>query len=228
MTTPTPDLPCIVERLEKVWRQNRRLNQAGTLLLVVACSVLLMGQAAPKRPAPLAPANDQVVKLQKRVVELEEQLERVRSLATALNSRVLSLEIARESETEVTIDPAQATGYQKLVSGVGFLLISFKDASPYLDGYRVALQIGNPLSATFHGFKLKVKWGPRYDWKRFSGESYQKWVKTLQEKESHFTEALNPGTWNPVTLVLPNTKPDQLGYLSLSIETDRIELYSRP
>jgi hypothetical protein len=48
MTSQTPDIQTILERLEKLERHNRRLKRAGALALVVVSAVLLMGQAAPK------------------------------------------------------------------------------------------------------------------------------------------------------------------------------------
>ncbi|MBI3895033.1 MAG: hypothetical protein HY313_03790 [Acidobacteria bacterium] len=45
MSEQRPDWQAIVERLEKLEKQNRRMMQAGALILVVAASVLLMGQA---------------------------------------------------------------------------------------------------------------------------------------------------------------------------------------
>ena len=39
----------MIERLEKLERQNRRMKQAGAAVLVLAAAVLLMGQASPNR-----------------------------------------------------------------------------------------------------------------------------------------------------------------------------------
>jgi hypothetical protein len=42
-------LQAITERLEKMELQNRRLKQAGTVILILFAAVLLMGQSLPKR-----------------------------------------------------------------------------------------------------------------------------------------------------------------------------------
>ena len=47
MTSDTPNMLNIVERLEKVERQNRRMKQAGVAILVCCIAALVMGQASP-------------------------------------------------------------------------------------------------------------------------------------------------------------------------------------
>ena len=59
MSSPTPDWTAVVERLEKLERQNRRLKQAGAVALILAAAVLLMGQASPNRTVE---ANEFVLK----------------------------------------------------------------------------------------------------------------------------------------------------------------------
>ena len=49
MSSPTPDWTAVVERLEKLERQNRRMKQVGAVALIIAAAVLLMGQASPNR-----------------------------------------------------------------------------------------------------------------------------------------------------------------------------------
>jgi hypothetical protein len=42
-------MQAVLERLEKLERQNRRLKQAGTAVLIVTALLALMGQASPKK-----------------------------------------------------------------------------------------------------------------------------------------------------------------------------------
>ena len=52
MTSQTPDMQNVLERLEKLGKQNRRLKRAGLLALTAVGALLLMGQATPKsRPS---------------------------------------------------------------------------------------------------------------------------------------------------------------------------------
>ena len=43
------DSSVLMERLEKLEKQNRRLKQVGAVALVLAASILLMGQAPARR-----------------------------------------------------------------------------------------------------------------------------------------------------------------------------------
>ena len=49
MMVQIPEWDSVVHRLEKVEKQNRRLKQTGALASILIASVLLMGQASPKR-----------------------------------------------------------------------------------------------------------------------------------------------------------------------------------
>ena len=49
MKPEASDWQAVVERLEKLENQNRRLKQAGAVALIIAAAILLMGQASPNR-----------------------------------------------------------------------------------------------------------------------------------------------------------------------------------
>src|SRR3989338_10400780 len=49
MELGTSEWTAVMKRLEKVEKQNRRFKQIGALALILAGSVLLMGQASPQR-----------------------------------------------------------------------------------------------------------------------------------------------------------------------------------
>jgi hypothetical protein len=106
-------------------------------------------------------------------------------------------------------------------------LVSLEDASPYLNGYRVKLSIGNPSNAKFSGAKVKVRWARAYDFDKFTSESYALWQSSIHEKEATLTEDLIPGVWNKVDLDLIPSASDELGYLEVSITSGSVSLRTK-
>jgi len=137
-------------------------------------------------------------------------------------SLVTGLMLAREIKqyNSATFDPGASEGYNRINSSSGFFIIILEKVEPYLDGVRVHVRIGNLMFATYKGFKLKAKWGERFD----SIDDYNEWKSSLKEKEISFTENLQAGRWNNVNFVLSPVVPKEFGYLELSIETDTVSL----
>lgn len=75
-----------------------------------------------------------------------------------LGRRVTQLEYA-QSPSPVGID-TDGKGYQSYPTDQGTLLVSTKLVDPYLDGYKVTLEIINTASVDFNGFRLMASWGP--------------------------------------------------------------------
>ena len=73
--------------------------------------------------------------------------------------------------------------YQRLDTDNGLFLISVQEATPYLNGYKVRLHIGNPSYATYSGFTAKAKWGKICGAATYSEASFNEWQKSLQERE---------------------------------------------
>jgi hypothetical protein len=106
---------------------------------------------------------------------------------------------------------------------VGTFLVSIKNVTPFVDGFRVTCYFGNPTSAAFRGFELHAKWGPRRNSDR-KGFKWDEWFASLRETDLTLTDTLSPGAWNPVTFALSPAKADEFGYLELSMTTDQISL----
>jgi hypothetical protein len=100
--------------------------------------------------------------------------------------------------------------------------VSIQNVTPYVDGFRVTCNFGNPSSATFNGFKLKAKWGPRLP--KDKNMTIAQWEAANREKELSLTNILQAGSWNPVSFVLSPAKPEEFGRLALSMDTDNVSL----
>ncbi|MGB9242641.1 MAG: hypothetical protein WCC03_04755 [Candidatus Acidiferrales bacterium] len=50
------------------------------------------------------------------------------------------------------------------------------------------------------------------------------WEAAEKSKDTDITQALEPGAWNRVTLILSPASGEQIGYLMISIETNVVSL----
>src|SRR5258707_13051676 len=164
--------------------------------LAATCAV---AQRRGTRTVPNAP---DVAALEKRVSSLER--------------RILELESKSREGDFVELDTTKDT-YQRVNSTTGSFLVRVTKVTPYLDGYKVVFAIGNTTTATFNGCDLSVQWGtkePDYS------DKWITWLQSLKKKDEHFTEDLAPGRWNEIEMALVPAKPDELGYLQLSMKTN--------
>ena len=150
---------------------------------------------------------------------------RIDQLATRLTRLELQVGLERSRYKSAVLDPGEK-GFARLDTSVGAFAIVLDDVTPYADGVRVRLNVGNLTTATVNGGTFQVKWGPREPSSDAQDylTKYDEWSKSLREKTVDFQEDLRSGTWNAVTLALPGVSPARLGYLELSMETNKISL----
>jgi hypothetical protein len=158
-------------------------------------------------------SKERLSALEKRVTDLESKVSFYKYL----------IDQKQVKYDSVQLDPSLHS-FQRLDSDTSTFLVSVEDASPYLNGYRIKLSIGNPSSATFSGTKVKVRWARAYDFSKYTNESYKQWQDSIHEKEVPLTDALMPGVWNNVDLDLVPSAPDELGYLIVSMTSPSVIL----
>jgi len=155
-------------------------------------------------------------------------------------SFLLQEALQRSVEQKTAIIDPHSKGYSILDTGRGSLLISCDGAEPFLDGYRIKLRLGNPLYMRFSGFKLKFKFGqkpPTLPTKenvkdgnvaKALFETWPKeneaWKESLKHAEESYTDDLLPGTWTNIEAVLPQANAEEIAYIEVGIEADRISL----
>jgi hypothetical protein len=164
----------------------------------------------------IADLRGQISSLQKKVEELESRVSVVFDL----------LKYKQDRQDSVTLDLSERS-YQRIDTDNGFFLISAEQAVPYLNGYKIVLKIGNPLSVSYSGFTAKIKWAKKYDYNQYAAESYDAWQKSVQEKEVSFTDDLERGTWNKIELIVTPATAEQLGYVNLSLSTNTVRMYEK-
>lgn len=166
-------------------------------------------------------------KIEDDISNLEDRITALESNYVDINLELfnLGLKIDDLQKNVITFDPANAEGFQAINTGNGYFLFAIRDIKPYLDGYRIFLDVGNPNYATYNGIKLKAKWGKRFTYS--DSILYDTWKNSLLEKEVSITHDIKPGTWNKINFNISPVKIDEFGYLSLSVETNSISLYTK-
>ena len=133
----------------------------------------------------------------------------------------IALESASERYKTATFDPAEK-GFSRVDTRGGMFLVSLEDAKPFLDGYKLALEIGNVQAVDYRGYTLNIKWGVKWD---TSGkQDYQEWRKSLRTKEFRQTERLVAGTWNRLEVAVTPAKPAEIGYIEVQLVTDTVAM----
>jgi hypothetical protein len=195
-----------------------------TILTVAMVNAL--GQAQGKAPSQ---SDRRISDLQKEVANLREQVGKLSKSLGELQGVTFKLRLDVNKYKDVELDLATPGKYQRLdeTGGTGSFLISVEDAVPYLDGYKVHLNIGNPSAARYRGFKLKLQWAKAFT-KFDDFAAWQEWDKAIKEKEVSFTETLMPGTWNKIEVIVSPAGVDELGYFHVSLETNTIALTPQP
>jgi hypothetical protein len=115
-------------------------------------------------------------------------------------------------------------GFQVLNAGPGDFLVSVKSVKPYLTGFKITINVGNPMDAKFSDADLKLQWGQAH----VQGTSFANWYSKLQTKDKNLTSPLYPGTWTPVTFIVTPATPRDLGYLYLTMSVQQVQLSEMP
>jgi hypothetical protein len=160
--------------------------------------------------------------LQTKVVMLEFTKERI----IDLNERVFVLEINQHNEIYLDLS---SKGYRRIDTSSGFFLISLDNVIRYGNGFKLLLRVGNISTATYKGFDFKIKYGKEFDKKEWGKDpsAYDKWEKSLKLKETSFTNELEPGVWNKIDVIIAPATPEELGHITLSMQTNVLSLYQR-
>ena len=207
------------------------------LLTSLVLSLALHGFAqTPSTGAPAAPSpkpqpstasagNKTAEDMKKELASLKGQLSAQAKQITELEDSLKSVwqqifELDKLKRESAEFDPASPNAYERVETSVGSVLVSMGKAEPYLDGYSVELEVGNPMVATFKGFKLSATWGPRLK----KGENYFDWFKKRKTKDFSFTEDLISGKWNATHVIIPDTKPEDFGFFEVSVSVNTVSL----
>jgi len=159
--------------------------------------------------APTAATAEQIDELRKSVARLEMD-------TFFLKSRIESLESGEATAS------TEEQGYDIARTKFGPFTVSTRGVTPYLDGFKVKLRVGNLTNADFNGAKLKLGWGPPYD-----GKNYEEWQKAQKKKEMSATNRFASGSFTDVEVILMPAKPEEIKSITVGFELDQLQLRVR-
>lgn len=139
-----------------------------------------------------------------------------------LSAKVILADAERERYQDARLT-LTSRGFSRVDTSTGFFLVSVVNAQPYVNGYKVSLNVGNPLAADYDNVTMTFKWGRKWDQKQDYGE----WEKGLKTKAERILTQLKGGTWNRVEVVLAPATTEEVAFLSLSLEAPTISLMTR-
>lgn len=147
---------------------------------------------------PLLPTNagPKIEFLMEYVGKLSEQIQ-------ALDRRLDYSELP-EDETWTELNTTQKS-YLPIKTRVGILFVALDNITPYLDGYRLTIRIGNPSSATLNGFQLSAQWG------------------TNRQTFSH-ADKLSAGRWSKIEFIISPATVEATKKISVMVRPDKITL----
>lgn len=192
-----------------------------SILLAALLAVVSASAADTQKPG--AP-QDAVSRLQQLVTKLQRDVASLQADFKQLDEWVRSVQTelwSHEGEKRDTVNlDVSSRGYQRLDTESGSFLVVIQDVSPYLNGQRLKLNVGNLSYITYRGFTIRATWAKKLT----TGMKIADWRTSRQEKEITFTDTLLPGRWNSVDLLLVPATAEQLGYLTIAMNTSEVYL----
>lgn len=133
----------------------------------------------------------------------------------ALKLRVETLESQRSSATVKT----DAQGYDIARTKHGPVTVSAVGVTPFLDGFKVQLRVGNLTGASFEGAKVKVEWGLPWDPK-----AAQEYFKSRKSKDFSVTQTFRAGSFTDVEVAVTPAAPSEVKELEVGLQFNSMRM----
>jgi hypothetical protein len=147
-------------------------------------------------PPPVSHSPDKKESLDEKVNRLQRELIRLRMQVGNMSDG--SAEVSTEEK-----------GYSIAQTKYGSFAVVCRNVTPYLDGYKAQLGVGNLTNARFNGAKISLLWGTDYS----------------KNKDMSVTNSFLPGRYTNVEVVLTPAKPEDIRTFSVAFDFDQLALY---
>lgn len=198
--------------------QRRRILVALCVLGTSACTQSVTPTTVPQASAESTPNAFNMATMSLRLKALEGKVESLNTSLIEANQSIVQLQGQYASGQFTPSD----SGYQRIDSGMFSFAVSIQDVTPFADGVKVKLNLGNVMFAGVSGVTLNLTYGEAKP--TDINASIADWWQTLKTKSVELPNTLAAGNWNPVFVVLPGIDPKHFGYLSVSIATKSVFL----
>jgi len=165
--------------------------------------------------------------LSERGNDLEKRVDKLELENIELKNKISSLEFGQQiNRIEISsLETRKATltegGYGLARTPQTPVFITIAKIEPYLDGYRVALNIGNPSSITFKGIDLEVEWGLPWQSK---DRKYAEIAQSRKTKKFSFPRDFLPAAYTQVEVALTPARAEEVKAIEVGIEWNTISL----
>jgi len=182
-------------RLKEANYMLSRRSTSAICLIIFSLTVFSCDNKGPT-PLPVSETPASKESLQEKVDQLEHELTKLRLQVSGLTDGTASVS-------------TEDKGYSVAPTKYGAFTVLCRNISPYLDGYKAQLGIGNLTSARFNGAKIILRWG-----KHFS-----------KSKETSVTNSFLPGRSTNLEVVMTPAKPEDVKVFLVTLDFDQMTLY---
>jgi hypothetical protein len=165
--------------------------------------------------------------LQLKVTDLQDQLNTLKGQVDSqqkanVNLSTAVFRMALKDHSTASFDPVTDQGYELLDVGIVRIMVAIENITPYGDGVKVVMNIGNPNAVTLSGLDGEAQYGPSSA--GIQNNDYAAWEALQKKAHLSIPDRIYPGRWNSVTITLPGIKPEQFGRLEISLNGNQVEL----
>lgn len=128
---------------------------------------------------------------------------------TSFNTLMLNIQTASYTAGLNLTDKS----FSAVRTSLGLFLVSVQDVTPFANGVKLRLDVGNPQAMTYSGLKFRISW------KTASNSSGPD-----ETKEIDLPQRFLPGMWNRAELVISPAKADDLVDVRVSIDPNQVQL----
>jgi TolA-binding protein len=197
----------------------------GSMTVCLATLSLVCCSAAPdsQSQAQIDSLRNEVDGLKQQLSTSQSNFDQLKSTVDQLNNQLSQSSQNNDEHETADFDPVTDQGYQLLDIGIGRVMVVVQNITPFADGARVELLIGNPNAVTIDGLQGQITYGPSLS-KIQAGMSIDEWNKAQRTTPTQITNAILPGRWNEVLVTLPGVSTNELGRIRLKLVGNQVRL----